>query len=208
MTILPPITMANRFRGFLPIVVDLETAGLNPTTDAILEIAAITLDLTEEGVIIPKDRYFYHVLPFKGANINPASLKFLEISDISMLDHPFRFALPEEQVLTELFKIIRAKAKQDGCGRAVLVGHNPMFDLEFIKSAVDRHQLKSPFHGFTTFDTACLSAVALGETVLAKAALKAGITFDTKEAHSALYDAEKTAELFCKIVNQACWSLP
>jgi ribonuclease T len=42
----------------------------------------------------------------------------------------------------------------------------------------------------------------LGQTVLAKACQAAGIAFDGQQAHSALYDTERTAELFCFIVNR------
>lgn len=195
--------MNTRFRGFLPIVVDLETAGFNSATDAILEIGAVTLRLDHEAKLHPEDSHFFHVLPFEGANIEPSALQFLGIENKEMLEHPFRGAISEVDALNQLFHLIRTQMKTLDCSRAVLVGHNPMFDLEFIKAAVMRHKLKSPFHDFTTFDTACLSAVHYGETVLAKAAYKAGIDFDSKEAHSAQYDAEKTAELFCKIVNEA-----
>ena len=47
-----------------------------------------------------------------------------------------------------------------------------------------------------------LSALAYAQTVLARAAIVSGIEWDGKEAHSAIYDAERTAELFCDIVNQ------
>ncbi|MGW8228635.1 MAG: ribonuclease T, partial [Gammaproteobacteria bacterium] len=40
-----------------------------------------------------------------------------------------------------------------------------------------------------------------GQTVLARAVQAAGIQWNQKEAHSAVYDAERTAELFCRIVN-------
>ena len=45
-------------------------------------------------------------------------------------------------------------------------------------------------------------SLALGQTVLAKACQSARIPFDNKEAHSALYDTERTTELFCHIVNR------
>jgi ribonuclease T len=66
----------------------------------------------------------------------------------------------------------------------------------------------SPFHSFTSLDTATLAAVTLGETVLARAAKRAKIPFDVNQAHSAGYDAERTAELFCYMVNQVSSRLP
>ena len=52
------------------------------------------------------------------------------------------------------------------------------------------------------FDTATLAGLAVGHTVLARACALADIPFDNNEAHSADYDATKTAELFCLIVNR------
>lgn len=191
--------MNTRFGGYLPIVVDVETAGLRPKTDALLEVACVFLALDEMGLLAPVKTEAYHVLPFEGANLDE---KALEINQILDPYHPFRFAQDEEKVLKSLFKKINDALKQTNCRRAVLVGHNASFDLSFIQQASRRCKLYSPFHQFTCFDTATLAGVALGQTVLAKALYKADIPFDVKEAHSAIYDAEKTAELFCKIVNQ------
>lgn len=193
--------IASRFRGFLPIVIDLETAGFDSINNAILEVSAVMIDINDDGLLQPTDVYFDHILPFEGSTLDPDALKFLNIKDPGMLSHPFRYAVEEKQALEKLFKRVSKAVKHAKCQRAVLVGHNPAFDLEFLKAAVARHKIKFPFHAFTTFDTACLSAVAYGETVLAKATRKAGIQFETKEAHSAKYDAVKTAELFCLIAN-------
>lgn len=190
--------VAKRFRGFLPVIVDLETGGFNPLTDALLEMAFVTLELDEEGMWHPEQTYSCHVLPFAGANLEAKSLAVNKIDPY----HPFRFAIKETQALNEMFTPINKKLLQFRCQRAVLVGHNPWFDLSFLKAAVKRCQVKKdPFHSFTTFDTATLAAMAYGETILVKAALAAGIDFNHSEAHSAIYDAEKTAELFCKIIN-------
>ena len=191
--------MNTRFGGYLPIVVDVETAGLRPKTDALLEIACVFLKFDDAGLLTPVKTEAHHVLPFEGANLDE---KALEINQILDPYHPFRFAQDEEKVLKALFKVIHEAVKEAHCRRAVLVGHNASFDLSFIQEASRRCKLYSPFHRFTCFDTATLAGIALGQTVLAKALYKANIPFDVKEAHSAIYDAEKTAELFCKIVNQ------
>jgi ribonuclease T len=188
-----------RFAGYLPVVVDVETAGLNASTDALLEIACVFLSLDAEENLIPIKTVAHHILPFEGANLDN---KALEINQIFDPYHPFRFALNEEAALKKLFKQIHQQIKMHHCRRAVLVGHNASFDLNFIQAAIKRCKLRSPFHRFTCFDTATLAGVSLGQTVLARALHVAGISFDVKEAHSAIYDAEKTAELFCKIVNQ------
>ncbi len=191
-------TIAQRFRGFLPVVIDVETGGVQPHTDALLEVAAVFLGQNEQGCWQKKETLSFHVAPFPGARLDPKSLAFNKIDPY----HPFRFAEEEKEVLQKLFKAVREALKVARCNRAVLVGHNAWFDLLFIKAAAERHQLNLPFHAFTSFDTASLSGLFFGQTVLAKALEKAGIPFDTNEAHSAIYDAEKTAELFCAMVNR------
>lgn len=190
--------MASRFRGFLPVVVDVETAGFNSQTDALLEIAAVMLRFDENYRIYPHETLWTHVKPFEGANLDQASLAFNGIDP----HHPFRFAVNELEALKKIFEPIRHALKDANCTRAILVGHNPAFDLAFLKAAVDRTGIKrNPFHNFSTFDTATLGGLAFGQTVLARAVRAAGIEWDNQNAHSARYDAEKTAELFCKIVN-------
>jgi ribonuclease T len=191
--------MSKRFRGLLPVVVDVETAGLHASTDALLEVAAVMLTLDETGRLSPSATHAYHVEPFIGAHLEKEALEITGIDP----HQPLRYAIPEKQALERLFAVIREEFAKTGCYRAVLVGHNAWFDLSFILAAAQRAGIESiPFHKFTTFDTASLAAVALGETVLARAARRARIYFDVTKAHSAIYDAERTAELFCHIVNR------
>lgn len=193
-----PHPMADRFRGFLPVVVDVETAGFNPRTDALLEIAAVTLTMDENGYLMIDQSYDANVIPFAGANLEPSALEFTGINP----DDPERNAIGEQEALEKIFKPIRKSIKSHGCKRAVLVGHNASFDHSFVTNAVERCDAKrNPFHPFSTFDTVSLAGLAYGQTVLAKACDLAGIDFDGKQAHSALYDTVKTAELFCTIVN-------
>ncbi|MCO3149459.1 ribonuclease T [Pseudomonas aeruginosa] len=195
----PRHPMARRFRDYLPVVVDVETGGFNSATDALLEIAATTVGMDEKGFLFPEHTYFFRIEPFEGANIEPAALEFTGIK----LDHPLRMAVQEEAALTEIFRGIRKALKANGCKRAILVGHNSSFDLGFLNAAVARTGIKrNPFHPFSSFDTATLAGLAYGQTVLTKACQAAGMEFDNREAHSARYDTEKTAELFCGIVNR------
>ena len=190
--------LARRFRGLLPVVVDVETAGLNPSTDALLEIAAVMVTMDAAGKLMRGETFSHHVEPFIGARIDQDALLITGIDPYSAL----RGALPEKQALQRIFNAVEQQLVATGCYRAVLVGHNAWFDLSFILEAAKRsgiHHL--PFHRFTVLDTASLSAVALGDTVLARAARRARIPFNLQEAHSAIYDAERTAELFCHITN-------
>jgi ribonuclease T len=118
-------------------------------------------------------------------------------------DHPFRAALPERQALDLVFRPVRAAMRESGCQRAILVGHNAAFDLGFLNAAVRRTGHKrNPFHPFSCFDTVTLGGLACGQTVLSRAVEASGRTWDAREAHSAVYDAERTAELFCDVVNR------
>jgi len=190
--------ISQRFRGFLPVVVDLETGGFNSQTDALLEIAAVLVDFNDEGKLAVEETFRYHVQPFDGANMEPASLEVTGIDP----HHPLRPAIPERDALGRIFREIRQKLKETGCKRAVLVAHNAHFDLGFLNAAIERTGIKrTPFHPFSVFDTATLGGIAYGRTVLARMATAAGMDWDSGAAHSAAYDAERTAELFCKIVN-------
>ncbi|NOG31053.1 ribonuclease T [Halomonas sp. TBZ9] len=193
--------MAQRFRSYLPVVVDLETGGFNAERDAVLEIAAVTLTMDPEGNLLPDATYAYHLHPFEGANVEQSALDFTGIR----LDDPLRrqVALTEEQALGEIFRPIRKAIKAHGCTRAILVGHNAAFDHGFLNAASNRCGIKrNPFHPFSSFDTATLAGLVYGQTVLARACRAAGIEFDNKAAHSARYDTERTAELFCAMVNR------
>ncbi|MGD2119205.1 MAG: ribonuclease T [Chromatiales bacterium] len=190
--------IAKRFRAFLPVVVDIETAGFDEHTDALLEIAAVTLCMDDDGNLSLAQTFQHHVEPFPGANLDPKALAFNGIDP----HHPFRQAVSEAVALREIFKPIRHAVKQSQCNRAILVGHNAFFDLAFLNAAVQRTGIKrNPFHPFSTLDTVSLAALAYGQTVLSKAAAAAGLDWDNSQAHSAIYDAEQTARLFCIIMN-------
>jgi ribonuclease T len=195
----PAIPLNKRFRGYLPVIVDIETAGFNPKKNALLEIAAVIVELNSNADLEITERYCTHVIPFKNAELDEAALKFNGIDP----HHPFRMAIDEKEALDMLFTPIKHAVKRNNCTRAILVGHNPAFDINFLNAAIQRTQIKrSPFHPFSTFDTATLGGLAYQQTVLAKIAQAAGLEWDNEKAHSALYDAEKTAELFCMIVNR------
>lgn len=191
--------MANRFRGFLPVVVDVETGGFNSKTDALLEIAAVLLEMDDEGLLSRTETIRYHVKPFEGANIEDASIAINGIDPF----HPLRPAIDERDALQRVFREVRRATRENRCSRAVLVGHNAHFDLGFLNEAVERSAIKrNPFHPFSCFDTATVGGLAFGQTVLARASVAAGLGWDKTQAHSASYDAEMTADLFCEVVNR------
>jgi len=191
--------IADRFRGFLPVVVDVETGGFNPARDALLEIAACIIRMDDFGRIFVAETLAFNVEPFEGANIEPKSL---EITGIQ-LDSPLRMALPEKEAMRQISQPVRKELRATACQRAILVGHNSFFDLSFLNAVIQRTDFKrSPFHPFSSFDTATLAGLAFGQTVLSRAVQAAGIDWNEAEAHSAIYDTEKTAALFCSIVNR------
>jgi ribonuclease T len=191
--------MANRFRGFLPVIIDVETGGFNCKTDALLEIAAVLLEMDDEGLITRSETIRYHVKPFAGANLEPASLAVNGIDP----HHPLRPAIDERDALQRVFREVRRAVRENRCSRAVLVGHNAHFDLGFLNEAVERSSIKrNPFHPFSCFDTATAAGIAFGQTVLARAVIAAGLEWDESQAHSASYDAEMTADVFCEVVNR------
>jgi ribonuclease T len=199
----PPVVvnglMARRFRGFLPVVIDVETGGFHSATDALLEIAAVLIDIEPDGTLKRGATHSYHVRPFEGARLDPAALSITGIDPF----HPLRPALPEKDALGRVFREIRHAVHAHNCRRAILVGHNAAFDLGFLNAAIVRADVKrNPFHPFSCFDTATLAGAALGQTVLAKALAVAGIEWDPSSAHSASYDAERTADIFCLICNR------
>jgi ribonuclease T len=194
----PPL-MVRRFRGFLPVVVDVETGGFQPGTDALLQIAGVLIDIDPNGRLHRGETHSYHVRPFENSRLDPASLLVNKIDPW----HPLRPAIDESDALQRIFRAVRTAIRSHGCRRAVLVGHNAAFDLAFLNAAVLRTGIKrNPFHPFSCFDTATLAGAALGQTVLAKALVVAGLTWDKASAHSATYDAERTADLFCLICNE------
>lgn len=191
--------LSQRFRGYYPVVIDVETAGFNARTDALLEIAAVTLKMDPDGWLEPDTTLFYNVRPFEGANLEKAALEFTGIDPFN----PLREAVDEGAALKSIFKMVRQGMKEAECKRAILVGHNATFDHSFLMAAADRGNVKrNPFHPFSTFDTSALAGLVYGQTVLKKACATAGIEFDDREAHSAEYDTRKTAELFCDMVNR------
>jgi ribonuclease T len=194
-----PNPLGKRFRGYLPVIIDIETAGFNSKKNPLLEIAAVIVEPDSQGLLQLTETHACNIIPFSGSELDEAALKFTGIDPY----HPFRMAIDEKEALSKIFKPVKDAVKRNDCTRAILVGHNPAFDINFLNAAIDRTKIKrSPFHPFSSFDTATLGGLAYGQTVLAKIAKAAELEWDSEKAHSALYDAEQTAKLFCMIVNK------
>ena len=192
----PP--MVERFRGYLPVVVDVETGGFDWNKHALLEIAAVPIELDEAGNYMPGAVAHAHIAPAPGTSIDPKSL---EVTGIK-IGHPLRGEVDERTGLDAIFVPVRAAMKRHASTRAILVGHNAHFDLNFLNAAVARVAHKrNPFHPFSVFDTVTMAGLCYGQTVLARAAMAAGLGWDPNEAHGAVYDTEQTAKLFCTIAN-------
>jgi len=188
-----------RFRGYLPVIVDIETAGFDCKKNPLLEIAAVIVEYDDAQELTITESHAAHIIPFERSVLDPSALKFTGIDPY----HPFRMAVTEREALSKLFKPIKQAVKRNQCSRAILVGHNPTFDITFLNAAIDRTKIKrSPFHPFSSFDTATLGGLMYQQTVLAKIGKAAGMEWDNEQAHSALYDARQTAEIFCTIVNR------
>ena len=186
-----------RFRGFLPVVLDVETGGVDPRKHALLEIAVVTLDWSEDR-LYPQNSYSWAITPHPNSKIDSKSTA---LNGIDPFD-PQRESQSEAICVRECFRIIRKLVTETHCQRAFLTGHNAHFDRQFLLAAKNRNSIgRDPFHPFTVIDTASLSALIYGHTVLQIACERAGINYDKDRAHSASYDAKVTAELFCKIVN-------
>lgn len=191
--------LGQRFRGFLPVVIDVETGGFDARRNALLEIAAVTLRLDDDGQLVIAETISRNVAPHPDTFSEAAALQFTGIDP----DDPARDAVPEKDALHDIFQLVRQAVREQHCNRAIVVAHNAHFDLGFVNAAVARNDIKrNPFHAFSCFDTATLAGLAFGQTVLAKACEAAQIAFDNQSAHTALYDAERTADLFCLIVNR------
>jgi len=189
--------LKDRFRKFLPVIVDLETGGFDSKKNAILEIAIQLID-EENSRLVLGDSYRYHIKPFDGLKVDKEALEFLRLD----LNHPLRSAVEEEYALKESFKIINKHKSKYECSRAILVGHNAFFDHSFLSEACNRNNIKkSPFHPFSLIDTVSLGVLATQQTVLARVCKELDISYINEEAHSAAYDAEVTAQVFCKIIN-------
>ena len=94
--------MVDRFRGYLPVVIDFETGGFDPVANPILEMAAVEVRF-ENQRLTPGERWASAVHPFPGGVLEPAALK---VTGIDPAD-PDRTALNEAEALRQMFAAVR-----------------------------------------------------------------------------------------------------
>ena len=192
-----------RFRGYLPVILDLETGGLDPTRNAILELC-IVLPEWQNDQLICENVMQWQILPHPDTEVDQSS------TDLTGIDpeDPARDAVSERSAISECLRTVRRAVREAQCSRAIITAHNAHFDQAFLKAAIQRAGIKrDPFHLFSVIDTVSLCAVHYGQTVLRHACREAGIAYDMNKAHSARYDATIAAELFCAIVNSSQFEL-
>ena len=113
-------SLANRFRGFLPVVIDVETGGFEASQHALLEIAAVTLEMNDEGQLCRQETVSAAVLPHPDLVVEQSALDFTGID----LNDPGRQAIPEKEALRQVFEKVRLGVRENDCTRAVVVAHN------------------------------------------------------------------------------------
>ncbi len=191
-----------RFRGFLPVVIDVETGGVNPTQHALLELSLVLLEWEADQLKLASV-HAWEITPHPATIVTEESIKFTQINPNDTARH----SVAEEHAIRESFRLVRRAVKEAKCQRALLTGHNAHFDHQFVFNAARRNKVgRNPFHPFTVLDTASLSALALGHTVLSEAVKRLGMNFDENAAHTARYDAQMTASVLCEIVNRFAYS--
>lgn len=190
--------MEERFDGYYPIVIDIETGGLDKNSHPILQIGAVALSFNKEGKMIPYSECKINLHPTRDTTCHPHSLAIHGINPYDLQ----RKAVAPALALTALCKFVRQAQRAHGCRRSLIVGHNVSFDAQFIHTYIEKYKVKrSPFHPFVNFDTTSIAGLLTGSTKLLEAVQRLGITYDSEQAHDALYDAYITAQLFCKSTN-------
>jgi ribonuclease T len=121
--------LKDRIRGYLPVVIDVETSGFNDKTDALLEICAILLSMDENGSFFPKTTLHYHVKPFDGANIESSAIKFNGID----IDNPFRLAVTEKRHFQKYLSILRLLSKKRAAHGLFWLDIMPFLTLDLSK---------------------------------------------------------------------------
>ncbi|MGR3712345.1 MAG: exonuclease domain-containing protein [Shimia sp.] len=168
--------------GRVPFVVfDSETTGLLPHKDEIVQLGAVRV---LRGQIVTGETINRLVNP--GRPIPPVSTKVHHITDAMVADAP-----PLAPVAAEFHHFARD---------AVIVAHNAPFDMAFLHRRAKEFNLAWPH---PVLDTVLLSAVLFGTTethTLDALCARLGVTIPEHLRHTALGDAQATAEVLCRML--------
>lgn len=157
------------------VVLDLETTGLNPKTDKIIEIGAI---IVQQGEI--KEDYSFLIHP--GFLLQEHTISITKITDYMLQNQP-----SFEGVMEKLKPVLES---------SIYLGHNILFDYSFLKKSVTNVQPKGYRFEKMGIDTLKIARVVLDGQQ--KKSLEALCEFYGIEynAHRALEDAKATWLLF------------
>lgn len=172
---------AQHIRALDYVVFDTETTGLVPHKDEIVQIGAVRV---VNGRIVPGEVMDQLVNP--GCPIPPASTKVHKVTDGMVAD------APDPLDATRQFHLFARGA--------VIVAHNAPFDLSFLRRYGGRAGLD---WDHPVIDTVLLSAVLFGASethTLDALCERLGITIPEPLRHTALGDAQATAEALCKML--------
>lgn len=160
------------------VALDLETTGLNPKTDKIIEIGAVRV---REGVV--KETFATFVNPGRGL-----SEKTKELTGIT--DESLKGAPDLEEILDDLEAFL---------GEDTLLGHNILFDFSFLKKAMVNQKKAFDKFGIDTLRIARRFLTDLESRNLGFLCEYYGIEL---EAHRALNDAIATHLLYKRLCQE------
>ena len=190
------LPMQNRFRGFMPVVIDVECGGFIPYRCTVGNCRSVVGD-SGDGSLAAWGNWRYHVQPFPA----PTSNGVTRCDGLSILFTRYAQRFQRRSAHAIVQEISQAM-KDNDCTRAILVGHNACFDLNFLNAAVARTEIKrNPFHPFSSFDTATLAGVAFGQTGY-RSRFKRPESLGIRTNAFGAYDAQQTADCFARSANE------
>ena len=159
------------------VVFDIETTGLSPRYNKIIEIGAVRI---KDGRI--QDRYSQFINP--EVPIPYSITKLTSINDNMVMEAP-----TIEEVLPQFFEFV---------GDAILVAHNASFDTGFIKEFAKRQGLSFDYTIVDTMTLAHILIPELGKYTLDRLCKQFNVSLENH--HRACDDAAATAEIFVKML--------
>ena len=170
---------------------DIETTGLSPTKDEIIEICIIKQAAKGDKSQAPP-RVYFHTKLHPDIRVSEEAKK---VNGYTI--DKWKNAVPQEEGLRKAIDFIDEKG--------FFCGHNVDFDMSFLKNSLIRHGMYGSFHklkslgGHRTLDTYTLAyehLVPQGLTSLSMDSIREFLDWDRDEFHSAMKDASDVQELF------------